>query len=348
MIVDWRRVRRWGRIRRPLTWLHRPPCVSLREVLALLKATAVTGFWLRAPEDTPERSPCRKLHDTMYVDRTGDEYDKLKRHARSRDLTHEQFQRFWDKSPWMPTTRDVDEYADEIKKAEKEGKGVYPELPLDWKEMRDKARKAVQETAATTYGPAETKPPTRPTNPERTSAEAPKDPPLESVVAPKTQPPRSTDNAVAAKVEREEKLRLFLCHGAEDKEIAVSFYHELKQLGYEPWLDKIDLRVGQKWRELIPEKVRSSDLVIALLSSSSVRRRGYVHAELDLALKTALEVPDGEVFILPVRLDECKLPARLEDYHRADFFDPQSKEVLMTTLAECQAKKRELFEGRKG
>ena len=39
--------------------------------------------------------------------------------------------------------------------------------------------------------------------------------------------------------------RFFLCHASEDTAQVREVYHRLKALGFEPWLDEVDILPGQ-------------------------------------------------------------------------------------------------------
>jgi hypothetical protein len=50
-----------------------------------------------------------------------------------------------------------------------------------------------------------------------------------------------------------------------------------------------------------------SGFFIALISTQSGSRRGFANTELSQALEILKEFPEGQIFIVPVRLDNCKL-----------------------------------------
>ena len=56
----------------------------------------------------------------------------------------------------------------------------------------------------------------------------------------------------------------------------------------------------------------SSDFFVACFSRQSVRKRGGFQAEVRYALDCAKRVPLDDVFIIPVRLDDCRVPARIQ------------------------------------
>lgn len=60
---------------------------------------------------------------------------------------------------------------------------------------------------------------------------------------------------------------------------------------------------------------------LPLLSSQSVNRRGYYQRELKLAIDTAEEIPEGQLFIIPLRLDDCQiLSEKLSKYQYQNMF----------------------------
>jgi len=73
--------------------------------------------------------------------------------------------------------------------------------------------------------------------------------------------------------------RIFISYAREDSEAAFRLYEDLKRAGLRPWLDKEDLLPGQTWDLEIRRAVKKSKYFIALFSSTSVQKRGYVHKE---------------------------------------------------------------------
>ena len=92
-------------------------------------------------------------------------------------------------------------------------------------------------------------------------------------------------------------------------------YHRLAKDGYKPWLDVESLLPGQDWQLEIPKAVKNSDVVLVCLSKNAVTKAGYVHKEIKFALDAADEKPEGMIFLIPVRLDECEIPVGLSKWH---------------------------------
>jgi hypothetical protein len=127
-------------------------------------------------------------------------------------------------------------------------------------------------------------------------------------------------------------LRVFLCHASGDKPAVQKLYSRLIRDGIDAWLDKENLIPGQNWQIEIPKAVRNSDVVLVCLSSQSVNKEGFVQKEIRIALDAADEKPEGTIFIIPVRLEECKVPERISQYHWVDIFSDNGYERLWKAL----------------
>jgi len=117
------------------------------------------------------------------------------------------------------------------------------------------------------------------------------------------------------------KLRVFLCHASQDKPVVRELYKRFLAEGWvDPWLDEERLLPGQDWDFEIEKAVEAADAVIVCLSSNSVSKEGYIQRELRFVLDIALEKPEGTIFVVPLRLDDCELPRRLRAWHYVDYF----------------------------
>ena len=117
------------------------------------------------------------------------------------------------------------------------------------------------------------------------------------------------------------KRRLFLSYSRDDAVTAERLYADLENRGFEPWMDREGLRAGERWQERIAAEIEDSDYVIALLSNNAITRRGYLQKELRMALEALDEFPPEDIFLIPVRLDDC-LPQdrRLRELNWIDLF----------------------------
>ncbi len=129
------------------------------------------------------------------------------------------------------------------------------------------------------------------------------------------------------------QLRVFLCHSSKDKPAVRELYKKLRvEAWLDPWLDEEKLLPGQDWHIEIEKAVEATDVVVVLLSNQSVSQEGYVQRELKMALDVADEKPEGAIFIVPLRLDDCPAPRRLRGWHYVDYFPADRKDWAVERL----------------
>jgi formylglycine-generating enzyme required for sulfatase activity len=130
------------------------------------------------------------------------------------------------------------------------------------------------------------------------------------------------------------RLKVFLCHASQDKPAVRELYKRLAaEKWIDPWLDEENLLPGQDFDLEIYKAARDSDSIIICLSKVSVAKEGYVNKEIRRALDAADEKPEGVIYIIPLRLDDCT-PSfeRLKKLHWADYFSPNAQEKLLKSL----------------
>jgi TIR domain len=98
---------------------------------------------------------------------------------------------------------------------------------------------------------------------------------------------------------------VFVSYAREDVEAARRLYVDLKRYGADPWMDEVQLLPGQRFADVIKDAIRASKYFLALLSTRSVGKRGFVQRELREALDVLAEIPGGDIYIIPARLDAC-------------------------------------------
>jgi hypothetical protein len=134
------------------------------------------------------------------------------------------------------------------------------------------------------------------------------------------------------RLQSQRPLRVFLCHSSGDKPAVRELYKRLQDKGIAPWLDEEDLLPGQNWQLEIPKAVRNCDIVIICFSKNSINKAGYIQKEIKFALDAADEQPEGTIFIIPLKLEECDIPDRLNHLHWDNYFEERGFDKLMLTL----------------
>jgi hypothetical protein len=82
--------------------------------------------------------------------------------------------------------------------------------------------------------------------------------------------------------------KVFISYAREDIEKALQLYHDLKDAGLIPWMDEEDLLPGQNWQTVIKREIRDSRYFIAVLSSASLSKTGFM-----MKFCTKLRLPKG-------------------------------------------------------
>lgn len=127
-------------------------------------------------------------------------------------------------------------------------------------------------------------------------------------------------------------LNIFLSHSSGDTPEVEKLNLFLKDLGADPWLDTEKLLPGQDWNFEIRKALEDADAILVCLSKKSVGKEGYVQKEIRIALDLALEMPEGRIFLIPARLEECDLPFSLKPYQWVDLYTAGGMEKLVKSL----------------
>jgi hypothetical protein len=133
--------------------------------------------------------------------------------------------------------------------------------------------------------------------------------------------------------EAKRPIRVFLCHASQDKPAVRGLYKRLNGEGWiDPWLDEEKLLPGQDWEVEIRKAVREADAIVVFISNHSKTKEGFVQKEIRFALDIADEKPEGTIYIIPARLEECDLPDRLKRWHWVNLYDTKGFNRLLASL----------------
>ena len=106
-------------------------------------------------------------------------------------------------------------------------------------------------------------------------------------------------------------VRIYMAYSSKDSRISKRIAESLRRRRFEVWYDKREIRVGDSIVQKISHGLKQGDFLVAVLSKNSVKSK-WVQKELSAALHIRLPV-------LPVRIDDCKVPILLRDTEYADF-----------------------------
>jgi hypothetical protein len=109
--------------------------------------------------------------------------------------------------------------------------------------------------------------------------------------------------------------KVFISYCREDKAAARKLYGRLCAFGVDAWLDEKKVTPGQVWSYEIGKAIDASDYFLALVSNKSLAKTGHVQRQIKQARYIQDSLPEGKVFIIPCKLEECELPPALATLH---------------------------------
>ncbi len=125
---------------------------------------------------------------------------------------------------------------------------------------------------------------------------------------------------------------IFLSYTRSDKANVEEIYKKLSEQGFKPWMDTKNLKVGEQWEIATKKTIRSCDYFLACLSKNSVMKRGMFQKELRMALDILQEKFEDDIFLIPVFLDECKVPEILRQFHWVKLFEEDGWQRLLEAI----------------
>jgi hypothetical protein len=137
--------------------------------------------------------------------------------------------------------------------------------------------------------------------------------------------------------------RVFIAYVHEDAFEAERLFDAFAANGFDPWLDRRKLLPGQNWTRSIEDAMETADFVVPCFSTHSVEKKGGFQSEVRHALDCARKIPLDEVFLVPVRLNQCRLPTRIaREVQYVDLFpdwDVGMERVLRVLRAQVRRNK---------
>jgi hypothetical protein len=102
---------------------------------------------------------------------------------------------------------------------------------------------------------------------------------------------------------------VFLSYVREDSAMVDRLADYLRRSGVEVWLDRNNIKPGQRWDLAIREAVRSGDFFVACFSENSVgRQRSGMNQEIVFALDELCCRPLNRTWFIPVLFSPCEIP----------------------------------------
>ena len=143
-----------------------------------------------------------------------------------------------------------------------------------------------------------------------------------------------------SKVAKKAKIEVFLNHATEDKVLVRNLYTELKKISWiHPWLDDMELLPGQDWALEIDKAMREADACLVCISRTSIKKTGYVQAEIRKAEEQQSLRPQGSIYMIPVLLEKCVVPPNLRKYQWVNITLPGQADKIIKSLETLRKRK---------
>ena len=94
----------------------------------------------------------------------------------------------------------------------------------------------------------------------------------------------------------------------------------------------VDIVGGEDWNRSIRQAIRSSDFILVCMSARSVNKRGYFQREIKMALDLWEEKLEDDIYLIPVRLEDCQCPEQITRFQWVDWFEPSGWQRLREAL----------------
>lgn len=137
-----------------------------------------------------------------------------------------------------------------------------------------------------------------------------------------------------------ESASIFLSYARQDHERVFNLYQKLASEGFTPWMDSKNILPGEKRTASIQKAIRESDFFLACLSVSSTRERGFFQSQVKDALSLLKDMLDSDIYLIPVRLEECDIPEYFEELQGADIYTEDGWSQLLEAIQEGLDRRR--------
>lgn len=128
--------------------------------------------------------------------------------------------------------------------------------------------------------------------------------------------------------------QIFLCYARKDAAQVSELYENLSLVGFQPFMDIKDILPGEDWKLVLMNTIREAPFFLACLSSNSVDKRGVIQEEIHEALEVWRQKLDSDIYLIPVRLENCSVPSALAKFQWVDLFQDGDWNRLVKSLHE--------------
>jgi TIR domain len=130
---------------------------------------------------------------------------------------------------------------------------------------------------------------------------------------------------------------IYLAHSTKDKGRVRMLHDDLKSLGHNPWLDEVQISVGESIIRKLEEGIEQCEYMIVFLSKNAENSE-WVRAEWETKFKA--EIRRQQISVLPALLEKCSIPPMLDRLKYADFRESYNEGLEQILFAIGHKQKR--------
>jgi hypothetical protein len=138
--------------------------------------------------------------------------------------------------------------------------------------------------------------------------------------------------------------RVFISYNHNDKAFVTKLANLLKKRGSRVWLDEDMVKIGDYLVTEISKGIEEADYLLAVISNSSVKSN-WVNFELRKAMTEEIQ---RKIIVLPLLLEDCKIPDFLEGKVYADFRQLKDQKHSLKRLLDTITPKVEIEQTPRG
>lgn len=112
------------------------------------------------------------------------------------------------------------------------------------------------------------------------------------------------------------RLKIFIAHASEDKNIIQKLANDLIDRGLLVWYDEWEIKVGDSLVEKINQGIENSSFMAIVLSKNSIEKPWF---KKEINAGFIKELNNRGVYLLPLLLEDCKISPLLSDKKYANF-----------------------------
>lgn len=126
--------------------------------------------------------------------------------------------------------------------------------------------------------------------------------------------------------------KLFLCYARDDLAHVKGLYERLTKCGLRPWMDTKNIYGGEDWQRSIWRAIREAHYFLFCVSHNSTGKRGFLQREIKQALEIWEEKLEDDIYLIPLRLEDCLVPPSVARFQRIDLFAADGFDRLLSAV----------------